>query len=497
MVEDKEKKRGSARPEEFIRERLSETPLEGQPGEIPPLVENLTQKGPVLDTETSGEPVPAEATKPPDQIEGRIAPDDPVRMYLNEIGQTALLSADDEKALAKKIEAGRHIRAIKDGFTKELDLPPTPVQLVLHMLIDLGKARETIRLLQEELGLEKCQYFKGAVTKLLMQQNLIDEMHQKHTRSIAARTGRDPAEVERELVNISLNTRLLPAEVFEAVPTETTLKEIEAAAHNQGFVDSLSPVEQQLKCHLDNLEVEADRAEKHLTEANLKLVVNVAKKYTSRGMPILDLLQEGNIGLMRAVEKFDHRRGFKFSTYATWWIRQAVTRAIADQARTIRIPVHMIETMHRLLTVSRQLTQQFGREPTRQEIGAEMDLPPETVKQIAGIAQIPASIDAPVGEEGDSQLGDFIEDQDAVAPPDAASRQHLKERVEEALSSLTNRERRIIKLRFGLEDGRERTLEEIGTEFNVTRERIRQIEAKALRKLRHRSRSQKLRDFLE
>ncbi|GAA0836309.1 RNA polymerase sigma factor RpoD [Paenibacillus glucanolyticus] len=280
----------------------------------------------------------------------------------------------------------------------------------------------------------------------------------------------------------------LPPGIKISDPVRMYLKEI-------GRVPLLSADEEvELSKRIEEGDEEAKR---RLAEANLRLVVSIARRYAGRGMQFLDLIQEGNMGLIKAVEKFDYSKGFKFSTYATWWIRQAITRSIADQARTIRIPVHMVETINKLVRVSRQLLQELGREPTPEEIGKEMDITPEKVREIQKVSQEPVSLETPVGEESDSNLGDFIEDQDALAPADAAAFELLKEQLEEVLDTLTEREENVLRLRFGLEDGRTRTLEEVGQVFGVTRERIRQIEAKALRKLRHPSRSKRLKDFLE
>ena len=260
--------------------------------------------------------------------------------------------------------------------------------------------------------------------------------------------------------------------------------------------EELAEIKEEIKNLQKDLDA-GDEAKKRLAEANLRLVVSIAKRYVGRGMLFLDLIQEGNLGLIKAVEKFDYRKGYKFSTYATWWIRQAITRAIADQARTIRIPVHMVETINKLIRVSRQLLQELGREPSPEEIAAEMNMPVERVREILKISQEPVSLETPIGEEEDSPLGDFIQDDNVPVPADAAAFTLLKEQLEEVLGTLTEREQKVLTLRFGLEDGRARTLEEVGKEFNVTRERIRQIEAKALRKLRHPSRSRKLKDYLE
>ncbi|MEK3734739.1 MULTISPECIES: RNA polymerase sigma factor RpoD [Paenibacillus] len=299
----------------------------------------------------------------------------------------------------------------------------------------------------------------------------------------AEKTAASPAE------DFSVHDDLsLPPGIKISDPVRMYLKEI-------GRVPLLSADEEvELSKRIEQGDEDAKR---RLAEANLRLVVSIARRYAGRGMQFLDLIQEGNMGLIKAVEKFDYSKGFKFSTYATWWIRQAITRSIADQARTIRIPVHMVETINKLVRVSRQLLQELGREPTPEEIAKEMDISPEKVREIQKVSQEPVSLETPVGEESDSNLGDFIEDQDALAPADAAAFELLREQLEEVLDTLTEREENVLRLRFGLEDGRTRTLEEVGQVFGVTRERIRQIEAKALRKLRHPSRSKRLKDFLE
>ena len=309
--------------------------------------------------------------------------------------------------------------------------------------------------------------------------SVVDEMGDPDPRALKA---------TEKLSNKALKDTAAPTNVKINDPVRMYLKEI-------GRVNLLTADEEIALAQ--RIEKGDEQAKQELAEANLRLVVSIAKRYVGRGMQFLDLIQEGNMGLMKAVEKFDYRKGFKFSTYATWWIRQAITRAIADQARTIRIPVHMVETINKLIRIQRQLLQDLGREPLPEEIGAEMDMPTKKVREILKIAQEPVSLETPIGEEDDSHLGDFIEDQDATSPADHAAYEMMKKQLENVLDTLTDREENVLRLRFGLDDGRTRTLEEVGKVFGVTRERIRQIEAKALRKLRHPSRSKQLKDFLE
>jgi RNA polymerase sigma factor RpoD-like protein len=458
--------------------------------------------------------------------------DDPVRMYLKEIGKVALLTAEEEVVLAKAIELGEWM----------VEAPAKAI-VSLHewTLHDTERKTRTAKPQHRLPFGEEAHRMVGAA---IADEGTLDLLV-PHPDFHLVRAGRDAqSEGTKELLK---EARKLLVAYNEALAPEafvTLLDWAYFAVHN-GDLDSRDNVglraiydwtrddiafpalerwieagndadllkamgfdpEVPLTTKLRDRKGEIVRigrdAREQLTSANLRLVVSIAKKYIGRGMSFLDLIQEGNIGLIRAVEKFDYEKGFKFSTYATWWIRQAITRAIADQARTIRIPVHMVETINRLIRVSRQLLQELGREPTVEEIaeamskGQEVVVTPEKVREIMKVSQEPVSLETPIGEEEDSHLGDFIEDRGALAPAEAASHQLLKEQVEAVLDSLTGRERRVLQLRFGLEDGRARTLEEVGREFNVTRERIRQIEAKALRKLRHPSRSRKLKDYLE
>jgi RNA polymerase primary sigma factor len=538
--------RGLVDDEVLDEELLSEDEEEVAPADA--LDEDATDLGvEVVEDDTLAEPrVPgeapakldAEALEEPTQEElealsaDMIGIDDPVRMYLKEIGKVALLTAEEEVVLAKAIELGeqlveepwkgivslhewthhdteRKTRTIKPQYR----LPFGPE--AARMVADAVSSPDAAELLVPTADFHLIKAGKEATTDgtrdLIKEgRHLVTAYNESLTAEsflalldwayFAVHNGdldsRDNTGL-RAIYDWTRDEVAFPAlrRWVEAGPDADLLKRL-------GW-DPEVPTNTKLAHRKGELVRIGRDAREQLTSANLRLVVSIAKKYIGRGMSFLDLIQEGNIGLIRAVEKFDYEKGYKFSTYATWWIRQAITRAIADQARTIRIPVHMVETINRLIRVSRTLLQELGREPTVEEIaeamskGQEQVVTPEKVREIIKVSQEPVSLETPIGEEEDSHLGDFIEDRGALAPAEAASHQLLKEQVEAVLDSLTGRERRVLQLRFGLEDGRARTLEEVGKEFNVTRERIRQIEAKALRKLRHPSRSRKLKDYLE
>ena len=464
---------------------------------------------------------------------------DPVRMYLREMGTVALLTREGEVAIAKRIERGQLL------VLKTITRSPIVVKELVAIAEDLREGarsiKEIVQFDDEELTEEKIEQKTRQTLKVLdkiahlydtaLQQAVKLEHLPKSKKHPYLRARNAVARTRIQISGLARSLEFNPRERKRLIDTlRHTVERLQSLEREAGKLERRADVAKgdtaaearrelrtrrgelreisdasetgltELKRNLQIIlrgEAEAGRAKKELTEANLRLVVSIAKKYTNRGLQFLDLIQEGNIGLMKAVDKFEWRRGYKFSTYATWWIRQAITRAIADQARTIRIPVHMIETINKLIRTQRQLVQELGREPQSEEIAKRMDIPVSKVRKILKIAQEPISLETPIGEEEDSHLGDFIEDKAVVSPSDAVINLNLKEQTASVLKTLTPREEKVIKMRFGLDDGSEHTLEEVGQSFAVTRERIRQIEAKALRKLRHPSRSCKLRAFLE
>ena len=422
--------------------------------------------------------------------------EDPIRLYLRQIGRIPLLSVADEKLTARKIEIGIHIAEVK--FYQETKQTHATAGMIFQEIIrNIGQSADIIHTLRKKLSLPDNTNFYQIVTDQKFREAIDNVIVESMVQAIADEFNLDPQQVEERIIALSIDFAIIPKVVIDLIGHKAVLTAIPAFLMEKEFVEKLAAQELYLGEHLEHLESDGKKAKDFLVESNLRLVVSIAKKYSGHGLSLLDLIQEGNVGLMRATGKYNLHKGFKFSTYATWWIRQSVSRAIADQSRSIRIPVHMVETMNKVARATRDLAQDYGRDPTPEEIGKYLGLTTKNVREIVKLEQLPISLELPLGEDGENNLSDFIADRDAPQPADSASYQLLKAELRAVLSTLTLREQRVLQLRFGLEDGRCRTLEECGLEFSVTRERVRQIEAKALRRLRHPSRSRQLRGYLE